>query len=70
VASRGVDAGQGWLIFLLPPTEVAMHPTEGQPKQGLYLMCPDIETALADLAAKGVTISHTVRDMSWGCGPP
>jgi predicted enzyme related to lactoylglutathione lyase len=34
--------------------------------QELYLMCPDIEAALADLAAKGVTISHPVRDMSWG----
>jgi catechol 2,3-dioxygenase-like lactoylglutathione lyase family enzyme len=63
---RGVDAGEGWLIFKLPPAEVAVHPTEGQPKQELYLMCPDIETALADLAAKGVTISHPVREMSWG----
>jgi catechol 2,3-dioxygenase-like lactoylglutathione lyase family enzyme len=63
---RGVDAGEGWLIFQLPPAEAAVHPIEGQPKQELYLMCLDIETALADLAAKGVTISHPVRDMSWG----
>jgi catechol 2,3-dioxygenase-like lactoylglutathione lyase family enzyme len=63
---RGVDAGEGWLIFQLPPAEAAAHPTEGPPKQELYLMCPDIETTLADLAAKGVTISHPVRDMSWG----
>jgi catechol 2,3-dioxygenase-like lactoylglutathione lyase family enzyme len=63
---RGVDAGEGWLIFKLPPAEAAVHPTEGQSKQELYLMCPDLEMALADLEAKGVTISHTVRDMSWG----
>jgi len=62
----GVDAGEGWLIFKLPPAEVAVHPTEGQPKQELYLMCPDIETTLTDLAGKGVTISHPVRAMSWG----
>ena len=63
---RGVDAGEGWLIFKLPPAEVAVHPTEGEPQQELYLMRPDLEIALADLAAKGVTISHPVRDMSWG----
>jgi hypothetical protein len=63
---RGVDAGEGWLIFKLPPAELAVHPTEGHPQQELYLMCQDIETKLTDLAGKGVTISHPVRDMSWG----
>jgi catechol 2,3-dioxygenase-like lactoylglutathione lyase family enzyme len=63
---RDVDAGEGWLIFKLPPAEVAVHPTEGQPKQELYLICPDLETVLTDLAAKGVTISHPVRNLSWG----
>jgi catechol 2,3-dioxygenase-like lactoylglutathione lyase family enzyme len=63
---RGVDAGEGWLIFKLPPAEAAVHPTEGQPKHELYLMCPDIKMALADLAARGVTIAHPVREMSWG----
>lgn len=63
---RGVDAGEGWLIFKLPPAEAAVHPTEGQPQQELYLMCPDLGMALADLAAKGVTIAYPARDMSWG----
>jgi catechol 2,3-dioxygenase-like lactoylglutathione lyase family enzyme len=63
---RSVDAGEGWLILKLPPGEVAVHPTDGQPKQELYLMCQDLERALVDLAAKGVTISHPVRDVSWG----
>jgi predicted enzyme related to lactoylglutathione lyase len=63
---RGVDAGEGWLIFKLPPAEAAVHPTEGPPKHELYLICQDIQAELESLAARGVTISHPVREMSWG----
>jgi hypothetical protein len=63
---RGVDAGEGWLIFKLPPAEVAVHPTEERPKQELYLMCDHLQTQLADLVAKGVTIAHPLREMPWG----
>jgi catechol 2,3-dioxygenase-like lactoylglutathione lyase family enzyme len=63
---RGVDAGDGWLIFKLPPAEVAVHPTEGLTGHELYLMCEDIETTLADLAAKGVAVSHPLTEASWG----
>jgi catechol 2,3-dioxygenase-like lactoylglutathione lyase family enzyme len=63
---RGVDAGAGWLIFKLPPAEVAVHPTEGEPRHELYLVCPHLATALAALAAKSVTITHSIRDMSGG----
>jgi len=45
----GVDAGGGWLIFKLPPAEVAVHPTDGDPQHELYLMCDDIGTALEEL---------------------
>jgi hypothetical protein len=62
----GVDAGDGWLIFKLPPAEIAVHPTEGVGKHELYLMCDDIEQTLADLAAKGVEISRPVIRESWG----
>src|SRR5262245_44290457 len=62
----GVDAGAGWLIFKLPPAEAAVHPTDVPATQELYLMGPALEMALADLAAKGVTISQPVREMSWG----
>ena len=37
-----VDAGHGWLIFALPPAEVAAHPTDGAGRHELYLMCDDI----------------------------
>ena len=60
-----VDAGGGWLIFKLPPGEVAVHPTYGPPSHELYLMCDDISTTIEHLAAKGVTCSE-VTDQGWG----
>jgi catechol 2,3-dioxygenase-like lactoylglutathione lyase family enzyme len=62
----GVDAGGGWLIFKLPPAEIAVHPTDGPGKHEFYLMCDDIEKTLADLSAKGVKISHPLSYESWG----
>lgn len=62
----GVDAGDGWLIFKLPPAEIAVHPTDGPSKHELYLMCDDLEKTLAELTTRGVTISHPVSDQGWG----
>jgi catechol 2,3-dioxygenase-like lactoylglutathione lyase family enzyme len=59
----GVDAGGGWLIFKLPPAEVAVHPTEGEPTHEFYLMCDDID---ATLAAPGVEASAPISDRGWG----
>ena len=61
-----VDAGAGWLIFKLPPAEVAVHPTDGPTKHEFYLMCDDLEETLIGLAAKGVSISHPPSDEGWG----
>jgi catechol 2,3-dioxygenase-like lactoylglutathione lyase family enzyme len=66
LGSPGVDAGDGWLIFALPPAEVAVHPTEGEPKHELYLICDDIERTLGFLSARGVEISHPASDEGWG----
>jgi hypothetical protein len=63
---KWVDAGEGWLIFKLPPAEIAVHPTEGPGKHEFYLMCDDLERMLAVLSARGVTISQTVSDQGWG----
>ena len=60
-----VDAGGGWLIFKLPPGEVAVHPTDGVQSQELYLMCDDINATVEQLAAKGVTCAG-VTDQGWG----
>ncbi|MBP3966668.1 VOC family protein [Paenibacillus lignilyticus] len=62
----GVDAGGGWLIFKLPPAEIAVHPTDGPSKQEFYFMCEDIEKTLNELTAKGVEISAPISDQGWG----
>ncbi|HZN84646.1 MAG TPA: extradiol dioxygenase [Mycobacterium sp.] len=59
-----VDAGGGWLIFKLPPGEVAVHPADG-PSHELYLMCDDVTATVEQLAAKGVTCGE-VSDQGWG----
>jgi predicted enzyme related to lactoylglutathione lyase len=63
---RSVDAGGGWLIFALPPAELAVHPAEGEGRHELYLMCDDIQDTLADLRAKGVEVARDVTDQGWG----
>lgn len=62
----GVDAGGGWLIFKLPPAEIAVHPTDGPGKHEFYLMCDDIEKTLAELTAQGVIVSEPISNQSWG----
>jgi catechol 2,3-dioxygenase-like lactoylglutathione lyase family enzyme len=61
-----VDAGGGWLIFALPPAEVAVHPTDGEPLHELYLICPDVDATIAELQAKGVEITKPVSEERWG----
>jgi predicted enzyme related to lactoylglutathione lyase len=61
-----VDAGGGWLIFALPPAELAVHPAEGAARHELYLMCDDIHATLAELAGKGVEVAREVSDQGWG----
>jgi predicted enzyme related to lactoylglutathione lyase len=60
------DAGGGWLIFALPPAELAVHPADGQVRHELYLMCDDIQATLADLRGKGVEVAQEVSDQGWG----
>ncbi len=57
-----VDAGHGWLIFALPPAEVAVYPAataaaDDNGRHELYLMCNDLEAEISTLAAKGVRCS-------------
>jgi catechol 2,3-dioxygenase-like lactoylglutathione lyase family enzyme len=62
---QSVDAGDGWLIFALPPAEVAVHPgTNGQHQ--LYLLCDDIDETVAELDQKGVRVNGPVREHRWG----
>ena len=61
-----VDAGGGWLIFAMPPAELAVHPTVGDaPRHELYLMCDDIAATLKELKSKKVKVSE-VTEQRWG----
>ena len=61
-----VDAGGGWLIFALPPAELAVHPADGESRHQLYLMCDDIHATLAELRARGAEVAQEVSDQRWG----
>jgi hypothetical protein len=60
-----VDAGEGWLIFALPPAELTAHPEE-VPSHELYVMCDDLGVTLASLELKGVEVRRPVREEVWG----
>ena len=61
-----VDAGGGWLIFAMPPAELAVHPADGDSHHELYLMCDNIQATLAELRARGVEVARGVSDQGWG----
>jgi catechol 2,3-dioxygenase-like lactoylglutathione lyase family enzyme len=65
-----VDAGGGWLIFALPPAELAIHPGPGwgEPEGGqrLFLICDEIESTVADLKHKGVEFTGGIVEQDWG----
>jgi predicted enzyme related to lactoylglutathione lyase len=61
-----VDSGGGWLIFALPPAEVAIHPTEEQDHHELYLLCDDIEATAQELERRGVPLKRPFDEPRWG----
>ena len=64
-----VDAGEGWLIFKLPPAELGVHPEEeGRPATGhlLSLMCDDIGTTIRELRASGIQVDGEPEDEGYG----
>ena len=61
-----VDSGGGWLIFALPPAEVALHPTEEQDHHELYLLCEDIEATAQELERRGVPLRRPFDEARWG----
>ncbi|HVS07251.1 MAG TPA: VOC family protein [Candidatus Dormibacteraeota bacterium] len=61
-----VDSGGGWLIFALPPAELAIHPTEGEDDHELYLLCDDIEAAAKELERRKVLITRPFDEERWG----
>ena len=61
-----VDAGHGWLIFAAPPSELAVHPTEGHGYAEVFLMCANLDKTVAELAKRGMEFSESVSEQRWG----
>jgi catechol 2,3-dioxygenase-like lactoylglutathione lyase family enzyme len=72
---RAVDAGEGWLIFALPPAEMGVHPSNGDFVQRhaehdlvgtvLYLMCDQLRSLIKSLEAKNVRCTE-IEEAEWG----
>ena len=62
---NSVDAGHGWLIFALPPAEVAVHPDQANDRHELCLMCDDLNAEMQRLRAEGVECAD-VTEARWG----
>jgi hypothetical protein len=62
---KNVDAGGGWLIFALPPAEVAVHPSD-TPHHELSLICDDLDMTIADLRARGIEFRGEPHTERWG----
>ena len=65
-----IDAGQGWLIFALPPAELGIHPVDHPgAKAGdhaMSLMCDDIHAAVRELRVKGIQVDGEPEDHGYG----
>ena len=60
-----VDVGGGWLIFGLPPAEVAVHPNDKNDVHEFFLMCDDVDALIADMKARGVACTP-IQQQPWG----
>jgi catechol 2,3-dioxygenase-like lactoylglutathione lyase family enzyme len=60
-----VDAGDGWLIFALPPTEAAFHPSKKNDVHELYFMCDDLKSTMESLKGKRVKFGP-MTEQRWG----
>ena len=60
-----VDVGGGWLIFGLPPSELAMHPSDKNGLHELYLICSDVEAFMTEMDRRGIACDPVV-EQDWG----
>jgi hypothetical protein len=60
-----VDVGDGWLIFGLPPAEVAVHPSDKNDTHEFYLMCDDVEAFVAEMKKRNIACGP-VQNQGWG----
>ena len=62
---RNVDAGDGWLIFALPPAELGVHPGE-EPHHEISLMCDDLDVTVVELRDRGIGFRDDRREAGFG----
>ena len=62
---ESVDVGGGWLIFGLPPSELAVHPSDKNDVHEFYLMCDDVNAFIDHMKTRGVACSE-VHNERWG----
>jgi hypothetical protein len=60
-----VDAGGGWLIFGLPPSEIAFHPAEGATSHEFYLMCQDVQAFTREMQRRSIKV-EPISEQRWG----
>jgi len=60
-----VDVGGGWLVFGLPPAEVAVHPSDDNDLHEFYLMCDDVDALVAEMKTHNIACSP-VQNQGWG----
>ena len=68
---KHVDAGGGWLIFRLPPSEIGVHPAEGPTwesgtRHQISFMCDNINKTIAELQSKGIKVDVPPKDEGYG----
>src|SRR6476660_7411275 len=59
------DAGHGWLIFALPPAEIAVHPSEKNDVHEFFFMCEDVHALIAEMKKANVACS-AIEEQRWG----
>ena len=62
LAFPSIDAGEGWLLFGLPPAELGIHPADEVNHHELWLMCDDLRETVRQLKAKGVDCSSINKE--------
>jgi hypothetical protein len=60
-----IDVGGGWLVFGLPPAELAVHPSDKNNVHEFYLMCDDVKALIAEMSKRNIACSP-VRKLDWG----
>jgi hypothetical protein len=61
-----IEAHPGWLIFALPPAELGVHPSDGDTRHELWLICDDLAATVAELQADGIEFIGDPAEESFG----